>query len=194
MSEITNHLLAELLDGFLRFLFVLAISELCELLGEGSSAIREAEATARASTDGAVLANNPADLRRTASEIHDQALHLHEATCDAEGTDVTFFFLIKKLHVKACGRFDRAQQLRRVLGNTSSLGGENMNLILLDLEIGTYNLEASYSVAHAIDNILGNGNLFARFVVELSIVQRDRRTVHHDSRHNASHGLRKIGD
>ena len=59
---------------------------------------------------------------------------------------------------------------RRLLPSVETELASIENLILLDLEVGANDLEASYGVAHAVDDILGNGDLFARFVVELSVV------------------------
>jgi hypothetical protein len=95
VSEIADHFLTELMNSFFRFVFILAIPEFLELLGEGCCTIREAEAPARAGTYGAVLTDNPADLRRAAAEIHDKAFHLHEAACDTKGADVALFLLVE---------------------------------------------------------------------------------------------------
>ena len=109
ISEVADHLLAELADGLFAFFFALAFSELFQLFGQSCSTIRKAETAARARPEVPILADDPADLRRPASQIHDEPLHLHETACDSECADVTFFFLLKQLDIESCGGFDGAE-------------------------------------------------------------------------------------
>lgn len=69
-----------------------------------------------------------------------------------------------------------------------------MDLVLFDLEVRTDDLEASQCMADGVDDTFGDRNPLACFVVELRVVQGDRRAVNHHCRHDARQRFGEVRD